>query len=493
MIGEMSAAAINSRPLVTAAQLEQRIEAETPVEILDAQLLQLADHPQRQDTDSLCELLAVLDQQHRRGRLSVADFRQLQARIAPLIVSPGPARAPSRGAPNLRSVASPGTAAAHGPADAFPPRARPPSARPAPAPAAPASFAAPRATLPAVGPGLVLRNRYELRRLLGEGGMSCVWEATDRLREGSLNREARIAVKLLRSSLAHREDAAQALRLEFERAQSLSHPAIINVLDLDADGDLHFITMERLDGDLLGEVIKRLRPNHLRHDQAFAILARLGEGIAFAHDAGIVHADIKPGNVMLTHAGELRLFDFGAAWPAQREPWIYESGERSLQGATPTYASAERLGGAAPTVRDDVFSFACLAYELLSGRHPFDRMPAHDAERHKMSPRRIPGLSRRQWKALARGLAFRREERWADMRLMLAALLPPDAARVPLPLHYGVAAEPRPMRLSGLMMLILGGTAFAIAHYANADPPPAVRAVVEAAHVLAARLFDLIR
>jgi len=347
-------------------------------------------------------------------------------------------------------------------------------------------------SVPALMPGMVLRGRYELRRLIGEGGMSCVWEAVDRLREGSFNREARVALKLLRPSLSLREDAAQALRMEFERAQSLSHPSIVNVLDVDADGDLHFITMERLEGDLLGEVIKRLRPQHLRHDQAFAILARLGEAVAFSHDAGIVHADIKPGNVMLTHSGELRLFDFGAAWPAQREPWIHDSAERSLQGATPTYASAERLSGAAPTVRDDVFSYACLAYELLSGQHPFDRLPAHEAERRKLSPRRIPGLSRAQWRALARGLAFRREERWADMKLMLRAFLPEHATSVPLPLHYGVAAEARPVRLSGWMMLVLGGAAFAVAHYANAELPVPVRVAIDGARDWLARIVDLV-
>ncbi len=473
--------------------------------ILDAQLLQLGDHPQRLDVDSLCELLAVLDQQHRRGRLSAADFRQLKARISPLVVSGGQSRSaarPSRAAPSLRAVAPPRSPLAAAPPVAPAPRpvvvressahhpiVREPAFVPPPAPAAPPVRAL---SVPALMPGMVLRGRYELRRLIGEGGMSCVWEAVDRLREGSLNREARVALKLLRPSLAQREDAAQALRMEFERAQSLSHPSIINVLDVDADGDLHFITMERLEGDLLGEVIKRLRPKHLRHDQAFAILTRLGDAVAFAHDAGIVHADIKPGNVMLTHAGELRLFDFGAAWPAQREPWIHDSAERSLQGATPTYASAERLSGAAPTVRDDVFSFSCVAYELLSGRHPFDRLPAHEAERRKLSPKRIPGLKRSQWRALARGLAFRREERWADMKLMLRPLLPEEAARVPLPLHYGVAADARPARLSGWMMLVLGGAAFAIAHYTNADPPAPVRAAIDGARVLLARLFDFV-
>jgi serine/threonine protein kinase len=339
----------------------------------------------------------------------------------------------------------------------------------------------------------VLRGRYELRRLLGEGGMSCVWEAIDHLRDARGTRETRVALKVLRPSLAGRPDAVQALHLEFERAQRLSHPAIVNVLGLDADGDIHFITMERLEGELLGEVIKRLRPATLRRDHAFAILARLGDAVAFAHEAGIVHADVKPGNVMLTLSGELRLFDFGAAWPAQREPWIYEAGERSLQGATPTYASAERLGGAAPTVRDDVFSFCCLAYELLAGRHPFDRQPAHEAQRNGLRPARIPGLSRRQWLALKRGLAFGREDRWPDMRMLLRELLPPEAARESLPIYHLPEPRARSAPLSGLTMLLLGAAAFAIAHWASSGLPAPLQDFAVTVRETAISLLDALR
>lgn len=457
MIGEMSAAVLSpARPLLTASQLERQIEDGTPVAILDVQLMQLAQHPQRKDTDSLCELLAVLDQQHRRGRLDIEEMRQLQARIAPLVVSNG------------QPVATP-------PPAPPPPAVRAgPLLRPVPSPSMPVAPAAPAAPSP-LAPGRLLRGRYELRRLLGEGGMSCVWEAIDRLRDPRGGAEARVALKVLRPSLAARPDAVQALHLEFERAQRLSHPAIVNVLGLDADGDIHFITMERLEGELLGDVIKRLRPATLRRDHAFSILARLGDAVAFAHEAGIVHADIKPGNVMLTFNGTLRLFDFGAAWPAQREPWIYEASERSLQGATPTYASAERLGGAAPTVRDDVFSFCCVAYELLAGRHPFDRQPAHEAERNGLRPRRIRGLSRRQWRALKRGLAFRREDRWPDMRLLLDDLLPPDAGREALPVHPVAEAPKRSTTRSGLTMLLLGAAAFAVAHWASTGLPEPLR------------------
>ncbi|RYG87185.1 serine/threonine protein kinase [bacterium] len=335
---------------------------------------------------------------------------------------------------------------------------------PAAPPAPPLASIPLETATPAIAPGRVLRGRYELKRLLGEGGMSCVFEAVDRRREGSSNPDARVAVKVLRPSLAARPDAVQALRLEFERAQSLSHPGIVNVFDLDADGDVHFITMERLEGELLSSVIKRLRPNTLRRDQAFAILQRLGEAVAFAHDAGIVHADIKPGNVVLTSGGDLRLFDFGAAWPAQREPWIYDGGERSLQGATPTYASAERLGGAAPTVRDDVYSYCCVAYELLAGVHPFDRQPANEAQRLKLRAKRPRGLTRGQWRALSRGLAFRREDRWPDMDALLERLELP-AQRGALPLVLDAEPPSRPVGLSGVTMLLLGAGAFAIAHF----------------------------
>jgi hypothetical protein len=433
------------RPLLTGAQLASRIEDDTPVAILDAQLLQLAEHPQRFDTDSLCELLAVLDQQHRRGHLTPQAFRQLQGRVAPLIVSAGQPPAPARSSPPvLRTVQAPPVVAS-----------------------------------PPLAPGRVLRGRYELRRMLGEGGMSCVYEAVDRIREGTTNAQARVALKVLRPSLAGRADAVHALHLEFERAQALSHPCIVNVFDLDADGDVHFITMERLEGELLGHAIKRLHPAAARREQAFAILARLGEAVLFAHDAGIVHADIKPGNVMLTHSGELRLFDFGAAWPAQREPWIYEGGERSLQGATPTYASAERLQGAAPTVRDDVYSFSCLAYELLAGVHPYDRQPAHEAERNRLRPRRVSGLTRRQWRALRRGLAFRRDNRWPDMRSYLAQLLPAKVRRASMPPVLEPAPPLRAARLSGLWMLALGAAAFAIAYYSGSGLPPQLNAAVE--------------
>jgi serine/threonine protein kinase len=309
--------------------------------------------------------------------------------------------------------------------------------------------------------------------LLGEGGMSSVYRACDRKREGLTGHDGNIAIKVLRPALAARPEAIKSLRLEYERAQRLSHRSIINVFDIDTDGDTHFMTMELLRGELLSDIIRRLHPGSLQRDQALEILRKLGAAVAFAHEQDVVHADLKPGNVMITQDGELRLFDFGAAWLAQREPWIYEAMQRSLQGATPTYASPERLTGGAPTIRDDIFSFSCLAYELLAGVHPFDRRPANVARDSDSRPARIPGLAQRQWRALKRGLAWQRQDRYGDMHELLDDLVPRPPRRGThlnlVQLHAAIA--PRHSRVAGLAMLLTGSLAFAVAHLIRAETP----------------------
>jgi serine/threonine protein kinase len=172
---------------------------------------------------------------------------------------------------------------------------------------------------------------------------------------------------------------------------------------------------------------------------------------------------------MITRTGELRLFDFGAAWLAQREPWIYEASVASLQGATPSYASADRLSGDAPTTRDDIFSFCCLAYELLSGDHPYDRRPANVARDNGARLQRFPDLNARQWRVLRQGLAFRREDRPTDMRAVLRELGAELNASQPTVL-FDLQKEPpvTASRVSGLSMVLLGTGAFAVVHVLNA-------------------------
>lgn len=463
---------------LSGAEVKRMFEMETPVDIIDAQLMRALQSTAHPDIDMVCEVLAVIDQFHRRGALDLAQFKRLKGRLERFAVAN--AQKPAPRAPALRqvveSVASPPAKAASAvspsPVRASPVSGSPVSIVPPPAMPTPASASLEQLGAP-IRPGAVLRNRYVIKEPLGEGGMSAVYRACDRQREGLPGHDGNIAIKVLRPSLNARPEAVKALRLEYERAQRLSHQSIINVYDIDSDGDTHFITMELLRGELLSEVIRRLYPGSLQREQALEILRKLGVAVAFAHEQDVVHADLKPGNVMLTEDGGLRLFDFGAAWLAQREPWIYDAMQRSLQGATPTYASPERLTGGAPTIRDDIFSFSCLAYELLSGAHPFERRPANVARDSNSVPARIPGLSQRQWRALKRGLAWRREDRHADMRALLRELDPhPQRRSRELDLsQLRAVAAPRQSRVAGLAMLLTGAIAFTAAHLIRAETP----------------------
>jgi hypothetical protein len=446
-----------ARNALSSAEVRQWFDNEMPVEIIDAKLLQLVQATRNPDPDAVWDVLAVLDQNYRRGRLDAAQFKRLKARIERYALGSPLTESAMRPAEPALRTAEPATESTF--VHAAP--------RLSPEPRMAANSVAPAAAVTLVG--LRLRDRFVLRDLLGEGGMSCVYRASDRQRESFTGQDSHVAIKMLRETLAARPDALRALRLEYDRAHRLAHPSIIKVFDLDSDGDRHFITMELLQGELLSEVIKRQRPGHLQRKQAWSIITQLGDALAYAHEQNVIHADIKPGNVMITRTGELRLFDFGAAWLAQREPWIYEASVASLQGATPSYASADRLSGDAPTTRDDIFSFCCLAYELLSGDHPYDRRPANIARDNGARLQRFPDLNARQWRVLRQGLAFRREDRPTDMRAVLRELGAELNASHPTVL-FDLQKEPpvTGSRVSGLSMVLLGTAAFAVVHVLNA-------------------------
>jgi serine/threonine protein kinase len=279
-----------------------------------------------------------------------------------------------------------------------------------------------------VGTQTILRDRYILHDEIGRGGAGTVYLAFDRNRAGLPHDQQYVALKVVRAEHARRPETLHALRREFHQAQSLSHPGIVNVFDFDHDGDTHFVTMELLDGEPLGELMSAALPQPLARETAYRILGELGDAIAYAHERDVLHLDLKPGNVMVLRQGHVRVLDFGLAQTFMAEPWI--SDMPIPPAATPAYASCERLVGDLPDVRDDIFSFACLAYELLSGRHPFGRASAVEARGKGLKPRRIRGLSHRQWRMLKRALAFSREDRPGSMQELLDGLaLTSGAAR----------------------------------------------------------------
>jgi serine/threonine protein kinase len=276
-----------------------------------------------------------------------------------------------------------------------------------------------------------LRGRYILAGEIGRGGVGTVYRALDLNRVGLPREHQYVALKVLNTGAAPRPDAVQALRREYHQAQLLSHPGIVNVFDFDHEGDTYFVSMELLDGESLGALTRRLQPNELPPETALRILRELGDAVAYAHDRGVLHLDLKPDNVMIDAEGRVRVLDFGLA-QKHTDPWLSDM-HASPAAATPAYASCERLVQERPDVRDDIFSFSCIAYELLTGKHPFERRSALHARKEGLEARRIKGLSHRQWHALKSGLAWAREDRPANMQELLQGLalepnVPPNTA-----------------------------------------------------------------
>ena len=302
----------------------------------------------------------------------------------------------------------------------FPPEASPPTAPRRVAAAAPA----PRSANPVLG--RVLRDRYELLSVIGRGSSGVVYRAVDR-RRMHLSESARcVAVKLLNDDYAEPPGALAELEREFHQAQSLSHPNIVSVFDLDRDGDAYFVVMELLDGELLSSILLKLEGRPMRREHAFAIVGAVGSALAYAHGREMVHADLKPGAIMITSSGEVRVLDFGFA--RNRAFDLHTAAAPHETPATaPAYASVERVNGSEPAVSDDVYSLACIAYELFTGQHPFGGRSALLARANGRRPPRVRGFNHKQWGALQRALLWTRGERRIGVAELLDALEPANS------------------------------------------------------------------
>ncbi len=214
----------------------------------------------------------------------------------------------------------------------------------------------------------VLAARYAIEREIGRGGMACVYLARD------LKHRRRVAIKVLHPAVASALGPDRFLR-EIEIAAGLSHPHILPVFDSGQAADLLYYVMPYVEGESLRERLERRRPFAVR--EAVRILCEILEALSKAHAAGVVHRDIKPGNVMLSD-GHALVMDFGVAKASSGV-----SGGDGLTGTgialgTPTYMSPEQAAGD-PHVdhRSDIYSVGVVAYELLTGHVPFQDVSAH--------------------------------------------------------------------------------------------------------------------
>lgn len=267
-----------------------------------------------------------------------------------------------------------------------------------------------------------LKNRFVFEQMLGAGGMGMVYKAKDLLKIEAQDRDPFVAIKVLGEEFKSHPEAFIALQRESRKTQRIAHPNIVNVFDFDKDGDTVFMTMEFLDGKPLDKLISQYKATGLPEDDSWNVLEGICAALIYAHGENIIHSDFKPGNIFVTNKGVPKVFDFGiaravaAAEAHEDDPedkTVFDAG--NLGALTPAYASKEMLEGEEPDIRDDIYALGCIAYEMFSGRHPFDRVHANEAARLKLKPERIPELSKLQWKALESALAFERADRVASV------------------------------------------------------------------------------
>ena len=274
--------------------------------------------------------------------------------------------------------------------------------------------------------GSILKGRFIIDKEIARGGMGVVYRARDFLKEQFQDRNPYIAIKVLGEECKSHPDFLMALQREAVKAQKLAHPNIVIVHDFDADGTNVFMTMEYLEGETMQALLARRKNIGLPVNEALALIKQMGQGLDYAHQKGIVHCDFKPGNVFLTNDHTVKILDFGIARATSRPEQLQLDTTRfdaaTLDALTPTYASCELLEKATPDPRDDIYSLACVSYQMFTGRHPFNRVPANTARDSSLKPAPIKELTKQQWNTIARGLAFEREARPANVMEFLAGL-----------------------------------------------------------------------
>jgi serine/threonine protein kinase len=275
----------------------------------------------------------------------------------------------------------------------------------------------------------LLGGRYALGEPLGRGGMAVVYRATDTV----LGRP--VAVKVLSDGLARDPAFVERFRREARAAARLAHAGVVTVFDHGSEGDVHYIVMELVEGPTLADLLAR---GPLGAERTAAIGDAVLAALEAAHARGLVHRDVKAGNVMLTQAGEVKVMDFGIARSLDAETL---TGSGTVVGSA-SYLSPEQVRGLTADRRSDLYSVGCVLYEALTGRPPFVGSSAIAVAHQHVSEEPVPLSSLARvpssledviMRALAKDPGARYESA-ADMRGALArAMAAPMETTRPLP------------------------------------------------------------
>ncbi|RJG05551.1 DUF4384 domain-containing protein [Noviherbaspirillum cavernae] len=321
------------------------------------------------------------------------------------------------------------------------------------------------------GVGDTLNGRFVLEECIGFGGMGTVYKALDLRKLEASDRKPYIAIKVLNVQFRGHPKSLIALQREARKAQSLAHPNIVAVYDFDRDGSMVYLTMEYLSGKPLSQTLRTRGFTGMPHADAMRIVGGIGKALAYAHERGFVHCDLKPANVFVTDAGEIKVIDFGIARVFRKpeedaEATVFDPG--SLGALTPAYASPEMMEHLEPDPRDDVYALACITYELLTGKHPFDRLSALQARGAQMKVQRPKMLGHKQWRALKHALSFDRESRTPDVAHFLQEM-------------SGDSRTRRFAALAASLVVLTGGVAAGLYYYQQSRSGDAEREEVASA------------
>jgi serine/threonine protein kinase len=242
---------------------------------------------------------------------------------------------------------------------------------------------------------------YRILRTIGRGGMSIVYEAE------STGTDERLALKMMSHRLIYQAGALARFRQEADIVMSFEHENIARVHDRFSAYNTEFLVMELCDGSNLSELLQR--GGAMREEVVRNLLGQLARALAYVHERGVIHRDVKPSNVMLLRDGVIKLMDFGVARPNYDGTDTTRTERQSMLG-TPMYMAPEQLAGNEIDARADFYSLACLVYELLAGHLPFQGSNLVELIQGKLSFRIPPaseigaGISDEMHDFLERGL-----------------------------------------------------------------------------------------
>jgi serine/threonine-protein kinase len=216
-------------------------------------------------------------------------------------------------------------------------------------------------------PGTILADRYRIVALVGRGGMGEVYRADD------LKLQQSVALKFLPESLALRPSALARFHNEVRISRQITHPNVCRVYDIGECDGMHFLSMEFVQGEDLATLLRRI--GKLPYEKAVEMARQLAAGLAAAHEAGVVHQDLKPANVLIDAQGRVRITDFGVSEVASR------ARESVVIAGTPAYMAPEQLAGKGTTIQSDLYALGLVLYEIFTGKPLHDTPTGKDATR----------------------------------------------------------------------------------------------------------------